>query len=401
MKSDVVNAARTAGRAQGLTLIAVSAMPTLVVAALVSDLPQLFERFAYVPNHEFLVPMIITVPSLCVALFSGVAGMIADAFGRRRLLIAALVAFASLGLMPMWFSSLPAILASRVVVGLAEASLLVCCNALYGDYFGEDERKQWLGWQQMAGPFFNAALAAAGGVLAAHDWRAPFWLYALGLPVLVLVLRFAWEPTRATGAPDDMPYHESRFPWRIALHVATVTLGASVIFFMLAIQQGRILSVLGVQSPAAIGLLIMLVSVGAVAGALVFRALRRQSFAQLLALALAAYAICFLGLSQSSGIHGGVGFSTLGQLGSSVMLPALIAWALSSFPAEHRGRGMGLWGAMFFAGQFASAPLLSLLELWRGDLLSAIGVVGALTLIAVPIAAWSRRRASPLTQELT
>ena len=392
---------RTAGRAQGLTLIAVSAMPTLVVAALVSDLPQLFERFAGVPNHEFLVPMIITVPSLCVALFSGIAGVIADRWGRRRLLIVALAAFAMLGLMPLFFSSLTTIIASRAVVGLAEASILTCCNALYGDYFAEDERKQWLGWQQMCGPFFNAALAVTGGALATIDWRAPFWLYALGIPVLLLVAAFSWEPARATRvAESSRGKSEAAFPWRVALPVAAVTVCASMVFFMLAIQQARIFTALGVSSPAKLGLLVMVVSTGAVLGAFVFRVLRHWPFHHLLALALAAYGICFVGLSQSSDVATGVGFSLLGQLGSSVLLPALIAWTLGSFAAEHRGRGMGLWGSMFFAGQFISAPLLTLFELWRGTLLSALGTVGVLVLFTLPLAWWTQRPSAAKPQEL-
>jgi len=61
---------RTAGRAQGLTLVALGTLPTLAIAALVPVLPALFGRFGGLPNAEWLIPMVLTVPSLCVALFS-------------------------------------------------------------------------------------------------------------------------------------------------------------------------------------------------------------------------------------------------------------------------------------------------------------------------------------------
>ena len=114
--------ARPGGAAQGIALMAVMSMPTLALAALVPGLPQLFRQFSSVPHFELLVPMIITVPSLCVALFSGFAGAIADRWGRRKLLLVALMAFSLLGLAPMLFDSLWLIVASRVVVGLAEAA---------------------------------------------------------------------------------------------------------------------------------------------------------------------------------------------------------------------------------------------------------------------------------------
>lgn len=379
---------RVAGRAQGFTLIGLSVMPTLVIAALVSDLPQLFEHFASVPNHAFLVPMILTVPSLCVALFSGVAGIVADRFGRRRLLLVSLAAFSVLGLMPLLFDSLAAIIACRVVVGLAEASILIGCNALYGDYFAEDERKRWLGWQQTIVPFFNAGLAGAGGLLAAHDWRSPFWLYALGLPVLWMVWRFAWEPAPASRLKSPSQGHADTTPfaWGVAARIGGVTLLSSVLFFMLAIQQGRIFSAVGVQSPATIGLLIMGVSVGAVVGAMVFQRLRHWPFGTLLALSIGAYGLSFAGVSMVQGVPLGFGFSFIGHLGSSVMLPTLIAWTLASFAPEQRGRGMGVWGAVFFAGQFVSAPLLTVLEQQAGGLLTALGWVGAAALVTAVLA---------------
>ena len=72
------------------------------------------------------------------------------------MLIVALIAFSALGLMPMLFDSLPAIIASRVVVGLAEASILTVGNALMGDYFEGAERQRWLGYQNMVGPIFGS-----------------------------------------------------------------------------------------------------------------------------------------------------------------------------------------------------------------------------------------------------
>jgi len=85
----------------------------------VLKLPAFFVHFAAAPHKELLVPMILTVPSLCVALFSAPIGAAADRWGRRRVLLLALLAFAVCGTLPMLFDTLPAIIASRVVVGLA------------------------------------------------------------------------------------------------------------------------------------------------------------------------------------------------------------------------------------------------------------------------------------------
>jgi MFS family permease len=112
---------RQAGANQGLALIAVGTMPTLAIVSLVPNLPQLFQQFADVPGHEWLVPMIITVPSLCIALFSPFAGLVADRFGRRRLLLLALVLYGTAGVLPFFLTDLKTILLTRFGIGIAEA----------------------------------------------------------------------------------------------------------------------------------------------------------------------------------------------------------------------------------------------------------------------------------------
>lgn len=391
-----------AGRRQGITLILLSMLPILAIAGLVADLPVLLEVFRDTPQHELLVPMVLTLPSLCVALFSSVAGVIADRWGRRPLLLLALAGFSLLGLAPLLFSSLTAVLASRVVVGLAEASILTCTNTLWGDYFPEDARRRWLGFQQMSGPVSNALLALAGGALAAHHWASPFWLYLLGLPVLLLAFLYLHEPARtlttlpasptaAAGSAPARAIVHARFPWHIARRIAPVTLGVSIVFFMLAIQQGRVFAALGVDSPALSGQLIMAVSLAAILGAACFNLLRLRPVSQLLALGLGCYGISYVGIWLAGSVSAGALASALGQFASSIVLPALIAWTLTSFPPEHRGRGAGLWGAVFFAGQFVSAPLLTLLEHLSNGLPNAFGIVGAAALIATFTTLWIHR----------
>lgn len=388
---------QAAGTRQGVTLILLSMLPILAIAGLVADLPLLLQVFGDAPQHEFLVPMVLTLPSLCVALFSSVAGIIADRWGRRPLLLLALAGFSVLGLAPLLFSSLTAVLASRVVVGVAEASILTANNTLWGDYFPEDARRRWLGFQQMSGPVFNALLALAGGALAAHHWASPFWLYLLGLPALLLAYLFLHEPTRTIETPmRSVAAAPARgFPWSVAGRIAAVTLGVSIVFFTLAIQQGRVFAALGAASPALNGRLIMVVSLAAIVGAATFNALRKRPMTQLLTLGLACYGLSFVGISFAGSIPAGAAASAVGQFASSIVLPALIAWTLTSFPPEHRGRGIGLWGAVFFAGQFVSAPLLTLLEHLAAGLPAAFGTVGVAALIAASLAALSRRKEHP------
>jgi MFS family permease len=373
-------AARQGGTAQGIALIAVMSMPTLALAALVPGLPQLFQQFSSVPNFQLLVPMIITVPSLCVALFSGFMGAIADRWGRRRLLLAALSAFSLLGLAPMLFDSLLLIVASRVIVGLAEAAILTVGNALMGDYFEGEARQKWLGYQNMVAPLIGSAILLSGGFLAGIEWRYPFLLYLSGFGVLALALAVCWEPARpAPGARGTQPA-ATPFPWRAALLVSAVTVLFSLVFFVQAVQHGRIFNDMGVASPERISILATVASLGTVIGGYLFKRHGQVPVRRWMAIILLFYGVGYIGVAWAPNLAAGLPLDALGQVGGGLMLPVLVTWALQHYGFEHRGRGMGLWGGAFFLGQFLSPPLVSLVGVFAPSFLASVAVIGALCL---------------------
>lgn len=387
-----------ANRRRGYCLMLVASLPTMAIAGLVPVLPALFANFRDAPHAELLIPMILTVPSLCVAIFSSPIGMAADRWGRRPVLLAALVAFTVAGLMPFAFDDLYSVIASRFVVGVAEAALLTVGNALMGDYFDGEERRRWLGLQTSIGPFVGSAYVILGGILGTYGWHGPFALYALGLVFLVPAFLVLDEPRLAGRASGDAAPTVTPFPWRTALEVGVMTLLFAVPFFVQNVQHGRIFGDLGLQSPATIGWVAAAASMGTVVGGWLFRTLRPRPVGVQLALALFAYAVCYVGLSLAPNVYVGFPLDAIGQLGCGFGLPVLISWALSRYPPEHRGRGMGLWAASLFLGQFVSAPVLTALSMGRLSFLDSLGLLGVACLV-VAVFAWRRGQRSAALHE--
>jgi MFS family permease len=386
---------RHGGLAQGIALMAIVNMPSLALSALVPGLPQLFQQFSNVPHFQLLVPMIITVPSLCVALTSGFTGMLADRFGRRNLLLVALFAFALLGLAPLLFDSLLLIVASRVVVGVAEAAILTVGNALMGDYFEGAQREKWLGYQNMLSPLIGSAIILAGGMLAGVHWRYPFLLYLIGFAVFALAWFVCWEPERDRTASGAQAV--AAFPWRSTLFVCGVTVLFSMMFFVQAVQHGRIFGDMGVASPERISVLVTIASLGTVLGGYLFKRLGGVSVTLRLATSMTLYGVCYVGVAWAPNATVGLPLDALGQVGGGLLLPALIAWALTHYRFEHRGRGMGLWGGSFFLGQFLSAPLLTLIQSAAGTFLASVAAIGVACLcaaVALAASGLARRHAT-------
>jgi MFS family permease len=381
---------RRAGTRQGITLVALGSLPAMAVAALVAALPTFFERFASAPHHELLVPMILTMPSLCVALCAAPIGMLADRWGRRPVLLLSLIAFTAFGTLPMLFDSLPAIVASRAIVGVGEAGILAVSNALMGDYFADDRRRYWLGLQVSIGPFVGSGYILLGGALATASWHGPFLVYTLG--ALVLLASYAWlyEPDRGARQTESQSRHAD-FPWPATLLVGATTVLVSIVYFVQAIQHGRIFADLGVTTPSRISVIVTIASMGTVLGGFWFKSSRPRPVTALLAIALACYGIAYVGVALAPNYVVGTGFDALGQFGSGIILPTLIAWALSKYAFEHRGRGMGIWAACFFLGQFFSPPALSLIAHGQLTFLTSVGLLGAMCLVtAVPLALAAR-----------
>jgi MFS family permease len=361
-------------------------LPIIGILAFAPNLPTLFKQFEGIRFAPVLVPMVITISALGIATFSPLMGVVADRWGRRRLLIAALTVYGLMGTFPFFLDNLYAIIACRAIVGVAEAGIMTTGNALMGDYFPGAERHKWLGLQSIVGPIVASAMILAGGALGSIDWHAPFLLYALGIPVLLLVLTVMWEPQPALQETGDSAKPHSHFPWPAMALIGAVTLFTSLLYYVQIVQLGVVFSALGLDSPARISVFITIASLGVLVGGWSYRKLGRKHIGWLLALIYTSYGIGFTGLGLGPEPRMGIAFALFCQFGNGLAVPALINWALNAFDFSHRGRGMGLWNSCFFVGQFLSPMLVGGVIAVVGGVLSAVAALGLVSLAAAVLA---------------
>lgn len=376
-------AARASTR-HGVILMLTAVMPTMAIIALVPVLPLLLREFAAVPGAAVLVPMALTVPALCVALFSPLAGWLSDRFGRKRLLVGALVGYAGFGLLPLLLGDLHAILAARVLLGLAEAIIMTVATALVGDYFEGERRGRWVAIQIATASVSAIVLIAAGGALGeALGSRGPFWLYLLALPVAVAAGIILFEPARLprpAAAPRGGPA-----PRGIAGLVA-ITFGIGLLFYTIIVQLGPVIEATGVTSPALIGLAGAAANLGVMLGSLLFGRLKRLPGQRLLALGLPLVAIGYVGVALSTSFHLTAIAAVVICIGNGIMLPTMLAWVLRRLPPETRGRGTGVWTGAFFLAQFVAPITAAALSGPFGGLHGAFLFFAATAALAAAIA---------------
>jgi MFS family permease len=394
MNTISTNADQTARTKHGIILILAAVMPVMAIISLVPVLPLLLQEFASVKGYEFLVPIAMTIPALCVALFSPVAGWISDKAGRKSVLFYALLIYAIIGLLPYFLTDLIHIIASRVLLGIAEAAIMTVATALIADYFKGKVRERWVAIQIASVSLSAIVLIAIGGLLGEFlGSRGPFLLYLLALPIALFVRVILFEP-RSIMPINDVSVPS--LPWLRILPLLLTTLFVGVIFYTVIVKLGEILALTSPVTPAIIGGIGAGANIGVALGSLLFRRFKGASGPTLISIGLLLAAFGFCGAALSGTLALSSISVVVACLGFGLLLPTMLTWVLKELPENVRGRGTGLWTGCFFLGQFSAPILVAALQSQMGGLSNVLMMLAVLSLVGVIIAVLKKKGAESL-----
>jgi MFS family permease len=391
---------RQPGFLTGLSLlfpITLSVMAALFVAPIAPKIGEAFGPTGLYNPEElgWYIGWIITVPALCVALFSIPAGWLGDRVGRRKMLIWSMALYVAVGVMPYFLNDLTLILWSRVAVGIVEAMLMTLSTTLIGDFFKGDSRDRWLAAQTGVASTFAIFAILIAGYVGRNDWHNVFLLYLMPLIFLAMVIAFTWEPEESEYlASKDKEGKWSDIPWGLMSVICLITLFGSVMFYTVQIKLPDAYKALGVvladgsYDAARGGMMTAVASIFVPVGTLCFWYLSpRLSLKAMFVLEFALLAVGFLLMSVLKSPWAFTFAAGLDQIGAGMLLPTLLTWAVARLPFAVRGRGTGLWTATFSLGQFAcNNAAIPFIMGFTGGILPTIGVLGWLCAGAVIIA---------------
>ena len=390
---------RSAGTWQGILLLLPITMAVMGVVILSPVLPRMQEHFRTVPGAEYLVPIALTIPALCIALLSPIAGAVVDLLGRRRTLIGALFLYAVIGMLPLVLDDLTAIIVSRVFLGAMEAAIVTASTTLIGDYFHGAEREKWLAYQTGLASVSAVLLFAIGGALGNISWRAPFALYSSSVLFAIALMLWTWEPRRSEQPTAESA--EVAFPWKTMIPLCLLALFGGAMFFTIQIQLGYLLAGrYEIRSPSTIGLFTAIGSLSVPLGSFAYRKLARLRVARQLLLAFGIIGVSFVLMNYASTAAQLLVYVVANQFGCGLLLPIMVVWTMGRLPFSIRGRGTGMFMSGWWIGQFLSPQAVTLTAKQVGGLFPALQVFGILCLIAAAVAAVTQARSSDRTQSL-
>lgn len=187
------------GRPPSWILFTISVVGVTVITPVAPVIPDILRALDAPESQAGLILGSATLPGILLA---PVIGVLADRWGRRRVLLPCLLLFALAGTASIFSPSVGVLAAIRFFQGIGAAGLINLVIVLIGDHWEGTERAKMLGRNSAALTAGIAALPTVGGALADWvGWQGPFYLYPLVFLVVVAAARVlpADQPTAALG----------------------------------------------------------------------------------------------------------------------------------------------------------------------------------------------------------
>lgn len=336
-----------------LTLLLLSMMTMMSNVAIITSLPHFSEHFPHQPNIELLSRLMITVPSLSIALLAPFLGHLLQPLKRKSALTFALLLFAASGSAGLYLETMDALLASRALFGVAVAILMILTTSLVGDYFEGRARHKFMSFQSAFISFGGLLLLLCGGLLSDISWRYPFGIYLIGVLYIPLVWLFIIEPKNIVHTAPETVEAGSLLP------VYALAFLLMLIFYVLPTQMPFLMINGFGASGALTGVIIATAFIFNALGALTFAKLKKRfTFATIYTAGLLLISIGFVLISLVNDVHYFFGTSAIMGFSGGLMMTNVTAWMLSKTQQSSRVKSSGYLGSAFFMGQFFS-PILS------------------------------------------
>ncbi|ACL17884.1 MFS transporter [Methanosphaerula palustris] len=343
-----------------LLFLLLSAMMILMGgAAIAPALPLISAAFPDTPDS--LISLIVTLPSLAIAISGIFIGALSDKIGKMKILVASVAIFTIAGCSGYFLTSIHALLLSRIILGIGIAGITCTTSSLIPCYYEGPTRAKVLGYQAAAMGFGVLILEMSGGLLAGISWHAAFLIYLIGVVILAGVLLSMKEPVLPKIEKNTVEANEE-FPLSLLLLTYITLFMGSMLFYLMPTKFPYFIAnldaarILGENTALISGLFLGIMGCAAsIIGIFYGRLVWRFNQYTILAIIFICFGIgyCSLGLATSLPV---VAFSVICiGLGNGILMPTILTWIATITPKQFLGRASGGFSVALNIGQFASS----------------------------------------------
>jgi MFS family permease len=309
--------------------------------------------------------LIITTHGVLIAVCSPFIGALVDKFGVRKPFIFGLILYGLAGGSGLFINTYWLIIASRVLLGIAVATVFTCNTVIVLNLFEGERRNKVMGWRSTSNALGGVTWPLLGGALGTLSWHFPFGVYLIGIPIALAALAIIPEVHQRADRPAEAG-GERESVFRLVKSVPLVMMAYALVFISNVFLYSQILFLpkllesFDVTSPFYISLFISLLSVTGGAVSLQYaRIKKRFSYKAVVLVVMALWACAFFLLSQAFAIWVVVLTVALFGVGVGLVLPTVPLWIGELVPQNFRGRMSSYIATFSFVGQFLSSIILS------------------------------------------
>ncbi|MDZ8225129.1 MULTISPECIES: MFS transporter [unclassified Nostoc] len=168
-----------------LIIFGITLMGVLGVSSINPVFPKIAKELNVSPQEIGLLITVFTFPSIVL---TPILGVLADRFGRKKILVPSLMLFGIAGVGCGFAHDFNLLLVLRFLQGIGAASLNSLNVTLIGDIYSGKERTNAMGYNASVGSIGTASYPTIGGAIAVLGWHYPFMLPVLAIPIGLLVL---------------------------------------------------------------------------------------------------------------------------------------------------------------------------------------------------------------------
>jgi MFS family permease len=315
-------------------------------------LPQIERAYTTTPHAELLTQLIGAVASFAFAVGAPFAGALISRVGCRRVIVPSLVLFALIGAAPLFLDDLWAMVATRVVLGLALSGIFTGGLAGIGA-LPELQRARMFGWFAVVGGVAAIILFPVVGALARIDWRLAFTVHLVALAIVPLALRLSATLGIAEASATTHASRDTRgLLTPVMLGLLVLAGFAGMTMFLPPMYSPLYLTSVGISDTRLLAIPVTLGSIAAVLASASYG----YAHSRLGIHGLSATTMCVMGLALLvAGSVSSIPLFTAAIVVQSAMLaliaPNVSAAALALSPHERGAQAMGLANGVMFGAQ--------------------------------------------------
>ena len=320
--------------------------------AIITSIPQFKDIFLNVEHIDLLAKLMITLPSLVIAISSPFLGHIVHETSVIKSLFFALILFALAGCAGLFLGDIFWLLSSRLLLGIAIALIMISSTTLVGAYFKNEIRYRFMGLQSAFISLGGIIFITGGGILSDIDWRYPFAIYCISIFMLPFIIGNIDEPKNIKESLCEI-----EIPGNL-LFVYFLGFVMMTIFYTLPTQIPFLIMNKLQASGTLTGIIISQAMLFNAFGGLSFAHFKRRfSYGDIYLAGFFILALGFIAIGNIENIYLFFLTAPILGFGGGLLMTVTTSWVLDLASLSKRTKASGYLTSAIFSGQFVS-PIL-------------------------------------------